>query len=109
MFIIVLGFFFLSYLHVYWAPYALDILFEKKSNWEAPAQHLASHVLFNVQHFSVLFAAYSESLGDKRIVLLEAASDKGDFSLPEQYSVRTCALSPATVKLLSSKLSTFFL
>ncbi|RUS73602.1 hypothetical protein EGW08_018645 [Elysia chlorotica] len=41
-------------------------------------------------------------LRDKRIVLLEAGKDTGEFILPEQFSNRTCALNPATVRLLSS-------
>ena len=39
-------------------------------------------------------------LHGKKIVLLESASEK-KFDLPSEYSNRTCALSPATVKLLS--------
>ncbi|KAL8580732.1 hypothetical protein ACOMHN_018404 [Nucella lapillus] len=46
--------------------------------------------------------AYNESFADKKIVMLEAAPDRGEFHLPERYSNRTCALSPATVSLLSS-------
>ncbi|KAK7104264.1 ubiquinone biosynthesis monooxygenase COQ6, mitochondrial-like [Littorina saxatilis] len=46
--------------------------------------------------------AYSDSFADKRIVLLEAAPDRGDFHLPKRYSNRTCALSPSTAGLLSS-------
>ncbi|XP_076463518.1 ubiquinone biosynthesis monooxygenase COQ6, mitochondrial-like [Babylonia areolata] len=46
--------------------------------------------------------AYSESFAEKRIVMLEAAPDRGEFQLPARYSNRTCALSPATVSLLSS-------
>ncbi|XP_025104972.1 ubiquinone biosynthesis monooxygenase COQ6, mitochondrial-like [Pomacea canaliculata] len=45
--------------------------------------------------------AYSNSFAGKRIVLLEAASDRGNFMLPDHFSNRTCALSPATVSLLS--------
>jgi len=39
---------------------------------------------------------------NKKIVLLEAGKDKGTFTLPEAYSNRTCALSPATKHLLES-------
>lgn len=39
-------------------------------------------------------------LHGKKIVLLESASEK-KFDLPAEYSNRTCALSPATVNLLS--------
>lgn len=46
--------------------------------------------------------AYSESLVDKKIILLESFPDKGEFKLPDLYGNRTCALSPSTVRLLSS-------
>lgn len=39
---------------------------------------------------------------DKRILLLEAGPSKPFGALPKEYSNRTCALSPATVKLLNS-------
>ncbi|GFN83093.1 ubiquinone biosynthesis monooxygenase coq6, mitochondrial [Plakobranchus ocellatus] len=41
-------------------------------------------------------------LRDKKIVLLEAGKDSGDFTVPDQFSNRTCALNPSTVRLLSS-------
>ncbi|KAK3092587.1 hypothetical protein FSP39_004671 [Pinctada imbricata] len=40
-------------------------------------------------------------LADKRIVLLESAPKK-EFTLPENYSNRTCTVSPSTVNLLNS-------
>ncbi|ESP02270.1 hypothetical protein LOTGIDRAFT_224896 [Lottia gigantea] len=46
--------------------------------------------------------AQNEMYRNKKVVLLEAASDKGEFILPEAYSNRTCSLSPATVKLFES-------
>ncbi|KAI8784546.1 ubiquinone biosynthesis monooxygenase COQ6 mitochondrial [Biomphalaria glabrata] len=45
--------------------------------------------------------ANNNLLKDKRIILLEMDRDKGDFVLSEKYSNRTCALSPATARLLS--------
>ncbi|XP_046372981.2 ubiquinone biosynthesis monooxygenase COQ6, mitochondrial-like [Haliotis rufescens] len=39
---------------------------------------------------------------DKKVILLEAAPDKGKFILQEKYSNRTCALSPATVNFFNS-------
>ncbi|CAG5124945.1 unnamed protein product [Candidula unifasciata] len=46
--------------------------------------------------------ANNKFLKDKKIVLLESQRDTGDFVLPEKYSNRTCALSPATIRLLDS-------
>ena len=39
---------------------------------------------------------------DKKILLLEAASQKQQRQLPESYSSRVCALSAGTVRLLDS-------
>ncbi|XP_005111749.1 ubiquinone biosynthesis monooxygenase COQ6, mitochondrial [Aplysia californica] len=44
----------------------------------------------------------NKMLKNKRIVLLEASKDKGDYVLPNSYSNRTCALSPSTRRLLES-------
>ncbi|BFZ06958.1 hypothetical protein BsWGS_09997 [Bradybaena similaris] len=46
--------------------------------------------------------AKNKFLRDKKIVLLESQRDHGDFVLPDKYSNRTCALSPATIRLLDS-------
>ncbi|CAL1529407.1 unnamed protein product [Lymnaea stagnalis] len=46
--------------------------------------------------------ANNKVLKNKRIILLEVGRDTGDYVLPEKYSNRTCALSPSTVRLLSS-------
>ncbi|KAK3780653.1 hypothetical protein RRG08_028101 [Elysia crispata] len=46
--------------------------------------------------------ANNSCLQDKRIILLEAGKDTGEFVVPDQFSNRTCALNPATVRLLSS-------
>lgn len=57
--------------------------------------------------FLCCFPGYSESFAGKKIVLFEAAPDRGDFKLPKNYSNRTCALSPATSQLLSSRFLVF--
>ncbi|XP_059157238.1 ubiquinone biosynthesis monooxygenase COQ6, mitochondrial-like [Physella acuta] len=44
----------------------------------------------------------NSALKDKRIILLEMGKDMGSYVLPEKYGNRTCALSPATVRLLST-------
>ncbi|XP_050404132.1 ubiquinone biosynthesis monooxygenase COQ6, mitochondrial [Patella vulgata] len=46
--------------------------------------------------------AHNEMFEKKKIILLEAAPDRGKYILPENYTNRTCALSPATVRLLES-------